>query len=147
MKELDHYATARERGVYELWQMQVARTELCKAYLERWRAVPGLDAILCPTTPYASTLHGTFRYVGYTGIFNILDYAAASFPCGVKADQKLDKLDESLEPLSGLCSSVRSSYNAQAVHGHPVSLQLAGRRFEEEKVLHMLDVLLADLRR
>ena len=34
--------------------------------------------------------HGKFAYVGYTGVFNILDYSAVSFPCGVKASKALD---------------------------------------------------------
>ncbi len=38
-----------------------------------------------PTTPYASVEHGDFKYVGYTGVFNVLDYAAVSFPTGSSA--------------------------------------------------------------
>lgn len=45
--EMNYYETARERGVYEMWQIQIRRTELCKAYLERWNQSEGLDAILC----------------------------------------------------------------------------------------------------
>jgi amidase len=37
------------------------------------------------------------------------------------------------------------SDNAQAVHGMPVSLQLVGRRLEEEKVVAMTRVVLNEL--
>jgi amidase len=60
-----------------------------------------------PTTPYASVSHDDFRYVGYTGIFNILDYSALSFPTGIKADAKLDANDPKERPLSELCESIQ----------------------------------------
>jgi hypothetical protein len=43
-----------------------------------------------PVTPYSTVEHGKFAYVGYTGVFNILDYPAVSFPCGVVADKDRD---------------------------------------------------------
>lgn len=45
-----------------------------------------------PTTPYASVEHGNFNHIGYTGVFNILDYSVVSFPCGVTAHRDFDKL-------------------------------------------------------
>jgi hypothetical protein len=48
------------------------------------------DVLPGPTTPYASVEHTQFRHIGYTGIFNILDYSCLSFPCGISADQTLD---------------------------------------------------------
>jgi amidase len=44
---LDYYRTVQDIGVYDMWQIQAARTELCKAYLDRWNACEGLDALLC----------------------------------------------------------------------------------------------------
>lgn len=63
--EMQDYAKASEIGVYDLWQLQVKRTQLMKEYLDRWTAA-GIDCILCPTTPYASVEHGKFSWVGYT---------------------------------------------------------------------------------
>jgi len=45
--EMLGYATAAELGVYDMWQLHSKRTELCKAYLDRWNACERLDAILC----------------------------------------------------------------------------------------------------
>jgi len=90
---LESYKTARELGTHEMWQIQAERTELCRAYLDRWNACEGLDALLCPTTPYAAVKHDGFTYVGYTGVFNILDYSALSFPTGICADAALDVKD------------------------------------------------------
>jgi amidase len=45
--EMSYYESAKEIGVYDMWQIQAQRTEFCKSYLERWNQCAGLDAILC----------------------------------------------------------------------------------------------------
>ncbi|KAF4554603.1 Acetamidase-like protein 1 [Elsinoe fawcettii] len=133
--ELAMYEQATEIGVSELWKMQSKRVQLIAEYLKRWQRA-GIDAILCPTTPYATVEHGNFKSVGYTGVFNVLDYSASSFPSGLYADEKLDHYQD--EPiLSELDTQTRKDYNAAAVHGMPISLQLVAQRLEEEKVLAM----------
>jgi len=109
MPGMEWYGTAKDIGVHEMWQIQVERTELCKAYLDRWNECEGLDALLLPTTPYASVQHDQFKYVGYTGIFNILDYPALSFPTGIKADAILDAKDSTQIALSEFCKPVQES--------------------------------------
>jgi hypothetical protein len=47
MPGLEWYGTAKDIGVHEMWQIQAERTELCKAYLDRWNECEGLDALLC----------------------------------------------------------------------------------------------------
>ena len=96
---LEWYRTARELGTHEMWAIQSERTAQCKAYLDRWNACAGLDALLLPTTPYAAVGHGGFTYVGYTGVFNMLDYSALSFPTGIRADAALDLKNDSKSPL------------------------------------------------
>ena len=44
--EMGHYGTAEELGVYDMWQINLKRTEFCKAYLDRWNAA-GIDGIIC----------------------------------------------------------------------------------------------------
>lgn len=58
-----------------------------------------------PTTPYATVAHGQFEYVGYTGVYNVVDYSAVSFPTGVAVDKEQDIL-QNYEPLSELCKNV-----------------------------------------
>ena len=45
--ELNDYKNNPELGVYDMWQVQGKRTEVCKAYLDRWNQSGGMDAILC----------------------------------------------------------------------------------------------------
>ncbi|OJJ43046.1 hypothetical protein ASPZODRAFT_136587 [Penicilliopsis zonata CBS 506.65] len=138
--EMWRYEQAQELGVHEMWQVHLSRNDVLKAYLDRWNS-HDLDGLITPTTPYSSVEHGKFTYVGYTGVFNILDYPAVSFPCGIKADKALDVVQD-WKPLSPTDELVNSTYNAEAVDGMPVSLQLVGRRLEEENVLMMVDVVL-----
>lgn len=144
--EMKGYEDANEMGVHELWQLQIQRTELCKRYLDRWEAVGGLDAILGPTTPYATTKNGEFRHVGYTGVFNILDYSSVSFPSGVSVDKAKDGLEQGIQTHSELDAQTQKEYDAELAHGLPVSLQLTGRRLEEEKIMALTEKIEEDLR-
>ena len=144
--EMKSYENATELGVYDLWQLQKARTDLCKMYLDRWAADPDLDAILLPTSPYAAVKNGGFKYIGYTGVFNILDYSAVSFPTGLYADKELDK-PSIHTPLGEMDEACQKGYDAEAVHGMPISLQLAGRRLQEEKMLEVAEVICRDIAR
>ncbi|OCL12251.1 amidase [Glonium stellatum] len=145
--EMRAYREAEEMGVHAMWQLQLERTGLQKQFLDQWSSYGGLDAILCPTTPYSSVEHGKFKYVGYTGVFNIVDYAAVSFPCGVIADKEIDRPKPSHRPLSELDKEIRADYSQHVVHGMPVSLQLVAGRLEEEKVLEITRVVLEALKK
>ncbi|KAL3464859.1 amidase signature domain-containing protein [Aspergillus heterothallicus] len=139
--EMQAYADASELGVHEMWQLHLKRNELCKSYLDRWNEAD-IDAVLCPATPYSTVEHGKFAYVGYTGVYNVLDYPAVSFPCGVSTDKAVDAPYENHKPLSDTDAQIQRDYSADSVHGMPVNLQLVGRRLEDENVLAMTEVIL-----
>lgn len=144
--EMKAYEDAKVATGYEIWQWQKQRTALCKRYLDRWAAVDGLDAILGPTTPYASPKNGEFRHVGYTGVFNILDYSAVSFPTGIYVDKEKDVVDLSVQAYGDVDAQTQSEYDAEVSHGLPISLQLTGKRLQEEKILALTEMLLEDLK-
>ncbi|KAF8306772.1 amidase [Clavulina sp. PMI_390] len=141
---LSYRDTTYHPSTYELWQIQAARTEYMKGALDNWmntkeKTTSGreIDFILCPTTPYASCPHHTFEYVGYTGVYNILDWSAATIPV-LRASPTLDVRTpeyDAYKPLSTLDERIWKSYEPKKFSGGPVSLQLVGRRLEEEKVL------------
>ncbi|CBX97749.1 hypothetical protein IAQ61_001049 [Plenodomus lingam] len=139
--EMQPYADAKELGTYDMWQLHIEKSELQRQYLEQWMS-HGLDAILAPTTPYSTVPHGHFKYVGYTGVFNVVDYAATSFPSGVFVDKSKDAYDPDDKPQGDICHSTRESYDAELLHGLPVNLQLIAQRLEEEKVLAMTATVL-----
>lgn len=139
--EMRAYEEATEMGVHTLWRLHVERTNLCKAYLDRWRAA-GIDCILCPTSPFAAVPNGKFKHVGYTGTFNILDYSAVSFPSGLTVDEVLDGERSKEAALGDLDTVIRDEYDAKLIHGMPINLQLVANRLEEEKVLAMTEMVL-----
>jgi amidase len=118
--------------------------------------------LIGPTTPYSSVEHGKFKYVGYTGVFNIVDYAAVSFPCGVTVGKEIDRSKPRHRPHSDLDKEIHAECkfylflqqqvltfivvdSQHVVHGMPVSLQLVARRLEEEKVLEMTREIIESL--
>ncbi|SCO77980.1 related to general amidase [Fusarium oxysporum] len=134
--EMEAYRVARDLSTSEMWKLQLERTAFQNRYLDRWNKA-GIDAIVSATTPYSTGKHGSLRHVAYTGVFNVVDYSAVSFATSINVDKDVDKLDASYEPLSPLCKSVNEEYDAELVHGLPVSLQVIARRLEEEKVIAM----------
>jgi amidase len=64
-------------------------------------------AATAPTCPYATVGHGEFEYVGYTGVYNVVDYSAVSFPSGVTVDIVKDR-PVTHEHLSDICKTVHS---------------------------------------
>lgn len=58
--EMYEHAPRSLTGV-EYWELHVERQDYQKRYLDRWLDA-GIDAILCPTTPYSSVENGKFRH-------------------------------------------------------------------------------------
>lgn len=58
------------------------------------------------------------------------------------ASQSIDvKRGAEWQPLSELDKVIQSEYDPEFYDGAPVSLQLVGKRLEEEKVLEMVEVV------
>ncbi len=60
-EELTWFDVATEMGTYDMWQLHLARNDICKRYLDRWQDA-GIDAILCPTTPFSGVQNGKFKH-------------------------------------------------------------------------------------
>jgi hypothetical protein len=69
-----------------------------------------------------------------------LDYTCGIIPV-THVDRALDQLpaDFSLKKLNGVAKGAYMLYDADAMHGLPVAVQIAGRRLEEEKVLAIME--------
>ena len=46
--------------------------------------------------------------VGYTGVFNVLDYSCVSFPTGIFGKKDLDTPLNDYEPLSAVCKETHA---------------------------------------
>ncbi|EXJ81452.1 hypothetical protein A1O3_07744 [Capronia epimyces CBS 606.96] len=105
-----------------------------------------VDVILCPVGPGAAPPLENARYWGYTSQWNLLDYPALVFPV-----TQVNPAAKDLEPESDY-----TPLNAQDERNHklyssapgrasyvdaPVSLQLVGRRYEDEKVFEAMELI------
>ena len=143
--EMKLYETAKDMTVYELWQLQKQRTALQKMYLDRWASCEGLDAIIGPTTPYAAPKSGHFKSVAYTGIMNLLDYSSTSFPTGLYGDKEVDVYSSDFKAMSDTDKVTKNDYDPAEIQGIPISLQLTGRRLEDEKIMALTEKICADI--
>ncbi len=130
------------QSIYKLWQLHREKLKLQKAYLDRWEASGSLtsdgqqlDFLLMPTVANVAVPHTKASWIGYTKMFNMLDYTAASFPAG--------RVDVAMDVQKQLGREFRNEHekkcwdewNVEEMRGLPVGLQLVGRRLDEERVL------------
>ncbi|KAF9220805.1 amidase signature enzyme [Gyrodon lividus] len=128
----------------------VAREEYRARWHEAWEA-EGLDFVLTVPHPLPAIPAGTAEKVtlvscGFTMIFNILDYAAGVLPVSL-VNQESDSLpkdfikSQEYKEMGAIGKGAYSVYDAVAMHGLPVGVQVVGRRFEEERVLQAMKVV------
>lgn len=49
-----------------------------------------------------------FSSVGYTGVYNVLDYSCMSFPTGFTVDAQVDKAPSDYKPMTDLDATIQS---------------------------------------
>lgn len=114
-----------------------------------------VDVIISPVTPHTAVPHRSARWTGYTKIWNFLDYTALAvpfgafgqYPChdgnlpGIHAGVPRQNYLEHYVPRNDLDKWNKDLYDPRLMDGLPIALQIIGRRFEEEKVLGVANVL------
>ncbi|EKM61669.1 uncharacterized protein PHACADRAFT_248414 [Phanerochaete carnosa HHB-10118-sp] len=138
-------------SVAEIFRLNLAREAFRAKILQHWNSTEArtrtgrpVDAVLSPVAPTLAPPHDTTRWWGYTSYWNLMDYSAAVFPVGrldadeyrardVSADIVLPS--DSRNPTEEF---IRAQWAPQTYHNAAVSLQLIGRRLNEERVLGML---------
>lgn len=123
-------------SVGEMTYMLEERESYRKEYAAHWNEL-GIDALLCPVGPGVAPKHDTSKYWGYTSQWNMLDYPGAVFPV-CKVDEAVDLPEHAFKPISAQDKANNKLYDAAEVNGLPICLQLVGRRFDDEKVLEIL---------
>lgn len=130
-------------SVYEYWQLNRRKWALQSAYLKKWKSIRTrdgrtVDAIIMPPMPHTSVPHGSCRWVGYTKVWNLLDYTALVIPGGQVVEKDLDAPWD-YAPRGEIDEwSLRLWENERkemARMNLAVGLQIVGRKLEEEKVL------------
>lgn len=138
-------------GPTKLREMIIRRNAFQKIYLDRWMATASgekggqgiMDAIICPASPWTAPRLGVTQTeafcVNFTGVWNLLDYPACTFPV-TWADAGVDKSrGVEWKSLGEKDELIQKDYDEEFYHGTPVVLQCVGRRGEDEMVLEVLE--------
>ncbi|KAK6581305.1 hypothetical protein PZA11_005996 [Diplocarpon coronariae] len=142
----------------QICAVNVSKRQYQKRYMDYWNSTASLtgtgrpvDAVISPVAPFAAARpdmydfgHGQAKakrvMPGYSVWVNLLDYSAAVLPVTL-ADKSVDVVDEGYKPLNGTDEKVWESYDPELYDGAHVSVQIVGRRFQEEKVLALTEYL------
>jgi amidase len=104
-------------------------------YAAKWNAEE-IDCLLCPISPSVASVHDETLHWGYSCVFNVLDYPAAVLP--VSSVRTTDVGDLSvLDSFGPLDEWYTQRYSPERYANAPTSIQIVGRRLQEEKLLGM----------
>ena len=98
----------------------VTKREYQKEYMEYWNSTVDItgtgrpvDALISPVAPFAAARPDSFKYYGYSSIFNTLDYSSCVVPV-THVDKTVDLVNKEFKPLdeidkqvAEICKSVR----------------------------------------
>ncbi|KAF2836191.1 amidase [Patellaria atrata CBS 101060] len=136
-------------SVYEYWQLNKRKLAAQKRYMDKWNSMRSLitgrevDILLMPTMSHSAVPHRRCRWVGYTKIWNFLDYSTVVIPSG-DVSKELDpgnEIQSSYVPRNDLDRWNWETYDIEKMDGMAISVQIVGRRLEEEKVLGVAQVI------
>lgn len=154
---------AKQYTATEMANTNIAIWAYRKKYMDYWNSSKEftgtgrpVDAVIALTYPYAGVIPGKLKYFGYTPFANVLDYSVGVIPVTV-ADKNVDVYPAEFSPLSEADSEVRkdckllmlvqtlsgltSLDDPEIQHGSPVGISIFGRRYQDEKVLGILEAL------
>lgn len=95
-----------------------------------------IDYILAPAYVSVAPKLGKDHYIGYTGLWNILDFPGIVFPTGLSCDPSLDTVDRSYKQRNDVEAYEYSLYDdSELFKGAPINLQMIGRRWFEEELV------------
>ena len=131
-------------SVYDYWQLNKQKLALQKRYLDMWNSTrceksgKSVDGLLTPVMPHSAVPHGKCRWVGYTKVFNFVDYPAVVLPAGQvskELDAEATKAMGKYRPRNPLDEWNWNMFDLEAMDGMPIGVQVVARRLQEEKVL------------
>ncbi|EER43937.1 acetamidase-A [Histoplasma capsulatum var. duboisii H88] len=127
-------------------QLEMQKIAYREMYLAHWNKI-GIDALVMPVMAWVNFKPRTWveskQLLGYSALWNLLDYAALAVPI-TKVDPVVDTPDsEWVEHKARNESDAfnHQQYNVNLVKGMPVSLQVVTERFGEEKAISIGKVI------
>ncbi|KAH7039822.1 acetamidase [Microdochium trichocladiopsis] len=160
---IPHVEKLLKRGdaisVFEYWQLNRRKRSIQHAYLDKWQnfTLPSgekvvADALIMPPMPHSAVPHGSCRWVGYTKVWNLMDYPALVIPggrvgdfskdCPVPVDRKAEAVNSHGGELDALNRALwEEKGDEMATLNLPIGIQIIGQKLEEERVLGVGKVL------
>ncbi|EXA30588.1 hypothetical protein FOVG_18044 [Fusarium oxysporum f. sp. pisi HDV247] len=100
-----------------------------------------MDALLWVTSFNPALPFDEWTDTTHTVIFNAVDWPAISLPLGMQCDKEIDHPYADFEPFSAEDARLQALYDKDSFHGLPLSVQLAGQRFQDEKLLAIAELI------
>ncbi|KAF2792885.1 acetamidase [Melanomma pulvis-pyrius CBS 109.77] len=137
-------------SVYSYWQLNKQKLAAQKRFLDLWNSTKSptsgkqIDILLTPVMPHSAVPHRKCKWVGYTKVFNFVDYPAVVIPAGA-VSKDIDSTSAveiaSYQPRNQLDEWNWGNFDLDSMDGMPIGVQLVARRLEEEKVLGAAQVI------
>lgn len=149
----------KEKSAYEQWKFVTKREAYKAKFHDWWEQEAKIDFMITPPNATPAVPHDGMKDAvsscGYTFLFNLvrcpnqfiltkLTRSQLDYTCGIMpithVSKTLDQLPStfSLKTLNGVAQGAYKHYDATAMHGLPVAVQIVGQRLEEEKVLAIM---------
>ncbi|EAU90351.1 amidase [Coprinopsis cinerea okayama7 len=149
----DTIRSARVKGVDEYWALSAARDAFALKFQEQVLNKYQVDGIIAPVQALPQLPHGgcdNFSALAIgTILYNVLDLPVGCLPA-TRVDPAKDQITKEWESEPGHGSTVfekgiyygkKKLYDPESAKGMPVNIQIAGRKWEDEKVLAMMKVV------
>ncbi|OAP57627.1 hypothetical protein AYL99_08365 [Fonsecaea erecta] len=137
----------RKLTVKELYELNAARDQYKKGYLQHWKKTATqtktgkpIDVLLCPTAASASFPHDFVPWWGYSSQYNMLDMPGVVIPVG-KVDKTVDVEDKKYSPINERDQENYDMYDPELWDGAPLGVQIVGRNFDDEFVLACASII------
>jgi amidase len=148
-----------EYSASEIMAVNIAKREAQKDYLDYWNSTAEMtgtgrpvDAVISPLAPFAAARPEKYTYLTYSSYVNLLDYTSVVVPV-TQVDKSVDKKDEGFKALDEVDQATQDTCeychccsekllrltlvadDPEIYDGAHVSVQLVGRRLQEEKMI------------
>ncbi|KAF2705077.1 acetamidase [Pleomassaria siparia CBS 279.74] len=131
-------------SVYDYWQLNKEKVAAQKRFLDLWNSTRSqtsgkqIDLLLAPVMPHSAVPHRKCRWVGYTKVFNVVDYPSVVLPAGA-VSRELDSTSAAemgaYKPRNQLDEWNWATFDLNSMDGMPIGVQIIASRLEEEKAL------------
>lgn len=131
------------------FKINAYRNGVRKSFLEMWKRTASqtrskreIDAIITPNSSCSAFPHDFLPWWGYTTTYNVLDVPSLVIPiAGEYADPNKDSKDLSYEPINDWDKENYEIYDAEAFSGIPLNIQLVGKRYLEEELIAIGEIV------